>query len=160
MPKFDVEKVIREYIDKSLHMSMATVSGNKPWVSEVHFVYDDNLNLYWRSLASRRHSKDIMSNPSVAGNIVRQHSLEEYPHAIYFEGTAQHLSNEDLIRQILPLFIERIGADDTAAEESKREDGHQFYKVTVENWYAFGKFDGDQGLKYKLTWDGGKKPIQ
>lgn len=153
----DVENVIREYIDKSLHMSLATVSGNKPWVSEVHFVYDDNLNLYWRSLASRRHSKELTTNPSVAGNIVRQHTLEEYPHAIYFEGTAELVDDPEQHEAIFPLFKSRLGANKSILDEARQEDGHKFYKITVANWYAFGKFGGTSGEKYELRWNGGQK---
>jgi uncharacterized protein YhbP (UPF0306 family) len=153
----DVEKIVREYIDKSLHMSLATVSSNKPWVCEVHFVYDDNLNLYWRSLASRRHSEEIAVNPNVAGNIVRQHALEDYPHAIYFEGSAELLNNLDEQKKIFTAFQKRLGAYESILEDAQREDGHKFYKVSVENWYAFGKFGGDKGLKHKLVWNGGNK---
>jgi uncharacterized protein YhbP (UPF0306 family) len=75
----DVEKVVREYIDKSIHMSLATSTENKPWVCEVHFAYDDDLNLYWRSKTDRRHSQEIALNPFVAGNIVKQHELTSIP---------------------------------------------------------------------------------
>lgn len=153
----DLEKIVREYIDKSLHMSLATVSGVKPWVCEVHFVYDDNLNLYFRSLASRRHSQEIASNPNVAGNIVRQHAVDEYPHAIYFEGTAATINDETEQQKLLPLFQKRLEADESILEDAKKDDGHKFYKVRVENWYAFGKFGGDSGQKYKLSWNGGLK---
>lgn len=155
--ELDVEQIIREYIDKSLHMSLATVSGTKPWVCEVHFVYDKQLNLYWRSLASRRHSQEIDTNPYVAGNIVRQHGLNEYPHAIYFEGEAQLLDDEEEQRKILPEFISRLGADESILEDAKMPGGHMIYKVTVANWYAFGKFGGDKGQKYKLEWNGNHK---
>ena len=149
----DIEKIVREYVDKYLHMSLATVSGDKPWVCEVHFVYDEDLNLYWRSLVTRRHSQEIAANPNVAGNIVRQHALDEYPHAVYFEGTAKLLEDVQEQEKILPLFISRIGADESAIEDASKENGHKFYKVTVENWYAFGKFGGDKGQKYQLKRD-------
>lgn len=155
--KLDVEKVVREYIDKSLHMSLATSAGDKPWVCEVHFAYDENLNLYFRSLKTRRHSQDIANNPNVAGNIVRQHDLGEYPHAIYFEGTAAHIGDAAEVDEIFPLFQKRLQLDQTAVEEAKNADGHQFYKITVSNWYAFGKFEDDKGEKYKLAWNGGQK---
>lgn len=153
----DIEKIIFEYIDKSIHMSLATVSGDRPWVCEAHFVYDAQLNLYWRSLASRRHSQEIISNSNVAGNIVRQHSLEEYPHAVYFEGTAELLDDIEQQRMIFPLFQTRLSAEEGIIEEAQQEDGHKFYKITVNNWYAFGRFGRSEGLKYKLVWDGGKK---
>ena len=153
----DIEKVVREYIDKSLHMSLATVSDGKPWVCEVHFVYDNDLNLYWRSLASRRHSQEIAKNPNVAGNIVRQHLLEESPHAIYFEGMAELVLGNDEQQAISPLFHKRLDADESILQDAKKDDGHKFYKITVANWYAFGKFGLDKGQKHKLIWNGGKK---
>lgn len=153
----DVEKIIREYIDKSLHMSLGTSSDNKPWVCEVHFVYDQDLNVYWRSLTSRRHSQEIAKNPNVAGNIVRQHGLGEYPHAVYFEGKAELIEDEAERQKIFALFQKRLEVDESILEDAKKDDGHKFYKITVENWYAFGKFDQPSGGKFKLEWNGGQK---
>ena len=94
MSSEELEKIIREYIDESIHMSFATCADNHPWVSEVHFVYDNNFNLYFRSKANRRHSEELAKNPNVAGNIVCQHAPEDYPHAVYFEGTAAMVTDE------------------------------------------------------------------
>jgi uncharacterized protein YhbP (UPF0306 family) len=152
----NLEQIIRKYIGKSLHMSLATVANNKPWVCEVHFVYDDSLNLYFRSLASRRHSQEIATNPNVAGNIVAQHTLEDYPHGIYFEGVAELLSDPQEQQKVFPLFQARLDVDENILADARSADGHKFYKITVESWYAFGKFGGDKGLKHKLAWNGGK----
>jgi uncharacterized protein YhbP (UPF0306 family) len=153
----DVEQIVREYIDKSLHMSLATTVGDKPWVCEVHFVYDDNLNLFFRSLTTRRHSQEIAANSNVAGNIVQQHTLDQYPHAIYFEGKAELFSNPDDWQALVPLFRNRLSMNESILEDAAKDDGHKFYKIIVDNWYAFGKFGGDKGLKHKLEWNGGKK---
>lgn len=153
----DVETIIRDHIDKTLHMSLATASNNHPWVTELHFVYDDSLNLYWRSLASRRHSIEIAANPNVAGNIVKQHSLDEYPHAIYFEGRAELLTGIGEQQRIFPLFQQRLGAGEDILTEALTEDGHKFFKITIQNWYAFGKFGADHGQKLELAWNGGAR---
>ncbi|MDQ2973300.1 MAG: pyridoxamine 5'-phosphate oxidase family protein [bacterium] len=152
MNDFDIEKIIREYIDKTLHMSLATVSGNKPWVCEVHFAYDEKLNLYWRSKKDRRHSQEIASNSNVAGNIVQQHEVEQYPQAIYFEGVSEIVEDESEIAEMAGLFIKRGLGDKSIVDEAKRDEGHKFYKVKVTNWYAFGKFGGVEGQKYSLPW--------
>jgi uncharacterized protein YhbP (UPF0306 family) len=148
----DVESVIREYIDKSLHMSIATVRDDSPWVCEVHFVYDDALNLYWRSLPSRRHSQELGDNPNISGNIVCQHGLNEIPHGIYFEGKARILDSDEEINQLLPLFRERLGVPEEKLAEVRQPDGHKIYKVSVRKWYAFGKFSGEKVAKYELEW--------
>ncbi|MEK7153707.1 MAG: pyridoxamine 5'-phosphate oxidase family protein, partial [Patescibacteria group bacterium] len=104
----DIEKTIREYLPQVIHMSLATTKNNKPWVCEVHFAYDDALNLYFRSLASRRHSQEIAENPSVAGNIIKQHSLEEYPLGVYFEGMAEMMQPGDELDKAAKLIKERL----------------------------------------------------
>jgi uncharacterized protein YhbP (UPF0306 family) len=149
----NIEKIVREYIDKTYHMSLATAADNKPWVCEVHFVYDDSLNLYYRSLSTRRHSLEIAANASVAGNIVKQHELKEYPHAIYFEGSATQITDEAEIDAVFPLFQKRLDSDPSIVDDAKKEDGHKFYKISVDTWYAFGKFGADKGGKFQLAWN-------
>lgn len=153
----ELEQIIREYIDKSLHMSLATCADNHPWVCEVHFAYDDDLNVYFRSKNNRRHSREIAHNPNVAGNIVRQHAIDEYPHAIYFEGTAEEVSDETRYQELYELFARRQDVDESIIDDAKQADGHKFYKITVENWSAFGKFGREDGDKYILKWNGGVK---
>lgn len=153
----NVEQIVREHIDKTVHLSLGTSRDGKPWVCEVHFAYDDELNLYFRSLTSRRHSQDIAENSSVAGNIVRQHELGEYPVGIYFEGTARRLEANEDKQKAFECVSQRLQLNDSILEESEREDGHQFYKITVESWYVFGKFSEEGGKKYQLPWNGGKQ---
>jgi len=153
----DIEQIIRENISKTIHMSLATSRDNRPWVSEVHFTYDSNLNIYYRSLTSRRHSQEIELNPNVAGNIVKQHTLDEYPIGVYFEGSAKLLEASEEQNYAFELLKERVNAADDAIEDAAREDGHKFYKITVEDWYVFGKFDDNGGRKYHLKWNGGRK---
>lgn len=149
----DVEKTIREYLPKIVHMSLATCMGNRPWVCEVHFAYDENLNLYFRSLKTRRHSREIARNPHVAGNIVIQHTLEDKEVVgIYFEGTAKILEPGNEQQVAAKAIQERLGAPATIIEEAQREDGHKFYKISVETWYVFGRFGAPSGQKFTLPW--------
>lgn len=148
----DIEKVIREYLPQTVHMSLATVRDSKPWVCEVHFAYDDDLNLYYRSTPARRHSQEIADNPRVAGNIVKQHDLGEYPLGVYFEGTAKMLRPGPEQDKAFVCIKTRLNAGDEIMEEAKDPNGHQFYKISVKNWYVFGKLDGEKGQKYQLPW--------
>lgn len=147
----NVEKVVREYLPDVIHMSLATSKDNKPWVCEVHFAYDENLNLYFRSLISRRHSQEIAENPKVAGNIVKQFGLQDAPLGVYFEGTARLLEAGDEQNAAFKCLDDRLKIGKERLEEAKREDGHQFYKISVDNFYVFGVFDGS-GQKLKLPW--------
>ncbi len=153
----NLEKAIRKNIEPLVHMSLATVKENKPWVCEVHFVYDDDLNLYFRSLISRRHSQEIAQNPHVAGNIVRQYNLGDNVTGIYFEGSARKLDQGDEWDKAFNYFKERLHLPDTARNEAKSEDGHQFYKIVVDSFYLFGRLGDAPAQKHKLIWNGGKK---
>lgn len=150
----EIEKTIHRYLPQVIHMSLATSKDNKPWVCEVHFAYDDDLNLYFRSLTTRRHSQEIAINPNVAGNMVTQHFLSQPGvRAVYFEGiaellpqgAAQNLANECLSKR---LHVDAAKFLDEAA----RPDGHQFYKITVGMFYLFDSYSSNPSHKYELTW--------
>jgi uncharacterized protein YhbP (UPF0306 family) len=153
----DVEKIVREYIDKTIHMSLASCKDNTPWVCEVHFAYDQDLNLYFRSLSTRRHSLEIAENPRVAGDIIKQHEMGEGAVGVYFEGTAKRLEAGEEQNKAFKNLKARLGVADEALNEAAHEDGHQFYKITVDNWYVFGRFDTPKGQKYKLVWHGDQR---
>lgn len=153
----DVEQVVREYIEKTVHMSLGTSHDGQPWVCEVHFAFDDDLNLYFRSKPSRRHSQEIRDNPKVAGNIVKQHNLDESVVGVYFEGAAVMLEGVTIDSTAYKVLNMRVQAPEKAVEEATHEDGHKFYKITVKNWCVFGRFGGDSGQKHELAWNGGQK---
>lgn len=152
----DVEQVVREYIDKTVHLSLATTKNNLPWVCEVHFAYDKHLNLYFRSLSSRRHSQEIAENPNVAGNIVKQHELQETVVGVYFEGTARQLTERKDQELALEYLKNRLKIKEEVLDEAQEPDGHKFYQIFVKNWYVFGRFGLPSGQKYKLEWNAGK----
>lgn len=153
----DVEQVVREYIDKTIHLSLATVSNNTPWVCEVHFAYDENLSLYFRSLKSRRHSQEISANANVAGNIIDKYDLDDAVVGVYFEGKAELLGIGDEQNLAADCLKQRLSIETNIVAEAEEEEGHQFYKISVNNWYVFGRFGGASGQKHKLEWNGGSK---
>ena len=148
----DIEKIIREYLPQVIHLSLATSKGNKPWVCEVHFTYDKELNLYFRSKPDRRHSIEIELNPNVAGNIVTQHQVGEKPRGVYFEGLAERLTNVDENHPAYSLYCERFGTGSEILEESKTDTGHGFYKITVKNFCLFDSRESSPSKKYVLKW--------
>jgi len=153
----DIEKTIREYIDKTVHMSLGTTKDNKPWVCEVHFAYDENLNIYFRSMTTTRHCQEIAANPQVAGNIVRQHAVGELPSGMYFEGTAELLVPGEAENKAAEVIQARLQPKDDILARAHQPDGAHFYKITVENFYLFGKFGEAPMQKYELTWNGGSR---
>ncbi|MBP7700574.1 pyridoxamine 5'-phosphate oxidase family protein [Candidatus Woesebacteria bacterium] len=148
----DIEKTIREYLPNVMHLSLATVRDNKPWVCEVHYVFDNELNLYFRSKTARRHSQEIADNHFVAGNIVKQHILPEKPRGVYFEGVVQLLENVTKLDDAYKLYCDRFGTGPDILEEAKLDDGHKFYKITVNNYCLFDSLESSPSQKYELIW--------
>lgn len=148
----DVEQSIREYLATVTHLSLATSKDNKPWVCEVHFVYDDDLNLYFRSNPIRRHSVEIALNPRVAGNIIREHEVGEKPRGVYFEGTAQMLLDVDEQHPAYIRCCERFGHGPTILEDAHTDDGSKFYKIAVDTFYLFDAKESSPSQKYELAW--------
>ncbi len=148
----DIEKTIREYLPDIIHMSLATCKDSKPWVCEVHYAYDDQLNMYFRSKPSRRHSQEIAANPNVAANIITQHQLGEKPRGIYLEGNAELLVDVNQNHIAYQKYCERLGTGPEILEEAKQEDGHKFYKITVSDFYVFDTRESKPSHKYHLKW--------
>ena len=149
----DVEQIIRDGIKDLYHLSLATSRDNKPWVCEVHFGYDQELNLYFISLPTRRHSEDIAYNPRVAGNIIPQYSLEAPDIlGIYFEGTCKKLENETDKQIAFRALQEHINLSAERLKESRNPGEHQFYKISVKEWSIFGRFGGPSGVKHTIKW--------
>jgi uncharacterized protein YhbP (UPF0306 family) len=148
----NIEQVIRDYLPEVIHMSLATTNDDKPWVCEVHYVFDSDLNLYFRSTPDRRHSKEIEKNPNVAGNIVKQHSLGQKPRGIYFEGKAEMLQDVDENDVAYTLYCKRFGTNQSILQEARTENGHKFYKITVNKFYVFDSIESNPSQKYELDW--------
>lgn len=148
----NVEQAIRDYLPDVIHMSLATCADGKPWVCEVHFAYDEDLNIYFRSTPSRRHSQEIAQNPNVAGNIVMQHRLTDKPRGVYFEGTAEDLQGVDENHIAYKSINGRLSLGPKILEEARLEDGHKFYKIRVSDYYLFDVRESSPAQKYHLPW--------
>ena len=150
----DIEKYIRAYLPEVIHMSLATSKDGKPWICEVHYAFDEDLNLYFRSLTSRRHSQEIAQNPSVAGNMTKQVGLDQPCMGVVdFEGKAELLAAGPEQDRAFECIKQRFSETDEILKQAQDPKGNQFYKVTVEKWYVFGKLDGQSPQKYKLGWN-------
>ncbi len=149
----NLEEVIRDYLPQIVHMSLGTSKDNKPWVCELHYAYDEDLNLYFRSTPARRHSQEITSNPNVAGNIVKQHKPGEPVLGVYFEGTAKVLDSVEEQEKVATIMVEKLGAPTSILEVAKNPEDHQFYKISVKTFYVFGNLDGNGNNKYELQWN-------
>ena len=110
-------------------MQLATTVGGKPWICNVWFAADKDLNIYWFSSLTRIHSKEVTENPNVAAAIVFPQTPTDIPRGIQLEGTARVLS-EDENDQALSVYRDRIFPMETIEKLMKDpETPHKFYMV-------------------------------
>lgn len=151
MTNEEVEKTIRGYIPQVIHLSLATSKDNHPWVCEVHFAYDEPLNLYFVSSKDTRHALEIEANPFVAGNIVTQHHKQQKVRGVYFEGHAKRLENVAANHPGYAAYIDRLGGWDGLLKEISQDGNIALYQISVDNFYLFDSY-GDGRNKYQLPW--------
>ena len=146
-----IEQIIRGYIPQIIHMSIATVKDNKPWVCEVHFAYDDDLNLYFVSSRNTRHVFELMENPVIAGNIVTQHHKNQKTRCVDFEGKVELLEGVDENHPGIRAYAERFEKDGSQLSEIAKDGKTGFFKISVDDYFLFDSY-GDERGKHHLSW--------
>lgn len=68
----DIKELVKEVLKKGYLMSLATLDDGGVWISDVIYIYDNDLSIYWMSDPEVRHSKAISKKNKVAGTIVLQ----------------------------------------------------------------------------------------
>lgn len=100
MHKADIKELVKDVLSKGYLMSLGVVDQDGVWVSDVIYVYDDDLNIYWMSDPQTRHSQAIDKNNKVAGTITISGQGENNL-GIQFEGLAEKIDVEryDLVKK-------------------------------------------------------------
>lgn len=128
----NLKKLINDYLNTARVMQLATSVDNQPWACSVHFYSDDDLNFYWVSMTTRRHSEEIEQNRKVAITVkIREDTpSEKYVIGISAEGTAGLMSNEE-VEKIGNEYIKKLGKDPKLLEDSLAgKSPFKFYKFT------------------------------
>ncbi len=93
----DVKSLVQDFLMKAQIMQLGTSHGSKPWVTTLYFAADVNMNIYWLSRESRRHSKEIENNSHVAGTIIFPLNYGDKVRGLQFEGQARMLKDQDAL---------------------------------------------------------------
>lgn len=133
-----LEALIKDYLEKQKLMQLATVSDGKPWACSVWQASDDDLNIYFFSAITRRHSIEIEDNSNIAGALALPHTPEDKPRGLQFEGTVTQLTDESDISSARKLYQGRIFDGPTIDGFMSHPDRpHVFYKITPKLFVLF-----------------------
>ncbi len=112
-------------------MQVATLSNGQPWVCTVYFVADEELNLYWASLPSRRHSQEIAVHSEVAAAVPVKHVKGEEVIGIQVEGKAVMIDSPTKFKPIVQKYAKKFDRDEQWTENFiNLKTEHRLYKLT------------------------------
>jgi uncharacterized protein YhbP (UPF0306 family) len=127
----ELKEFIIKYLKETRVMQLATTVDNQPWVCNVHFYSDAELNLYWISDPTRRHSQEIAQNPKVAATIkVHEDTVDEpYVIGVSLEGEATFLDDEET-KKIANQYISKLNKAPTLLQDMlEGKNAHKFYRL-------------------------------
>lgn len=135
-----IETLIRQYLAKVQVMQLATVKDGQPWCCNVHYAFDDELNLYWVSTPARRHSQEIASNAKVAAAIMLKPDNPVI--GVQIEGVAIQLADRAELEKAVRVYDDRYHHDPEFFDDyvaGKRE--HKVYRLTPRSIVLFSEVD-------------------
>jgi len=147
-----LRNLIENYLKEARLMQLATSRNNQPWVCSVWFTSDQNLNIYWFSSITRRHSKEVLKNPKVAGAIVLPQTPKDPPRGLQFQGIAKLLSKQADIEKATTLFEGRIFSKKQITELMvNKNKPHRFYKIKPTQFVLFDAINFPDNSRQELN---------
>lgn len=129
----NLKQLIQQYLKDARMMHLATISQGKPWVCNVWFAADEDMNIYWFSAMTRRHSEEVAKDPHVAGSMCLPQTPEDPPRGLQFEGVAEMLTDEADVEKAESVYIGRIFPKEKVQEfMAHSERPHKFYRIKPE----------------------------
>ena len=133
-----LRRLIKEYLKEIKLMQLATAIDNQPWVCNVWFAADEDLNIYWFSSTRRRHSHEVMKNRKVSSAIVLPQTPEDPPRGLQLQGIAEMLTKKTDIDKAISVYKDRIFNIETIKELMQDEENpHKFYRIKPTQFVLF-----------------------
>lgn len=104
-----VQGLIRGYLPQGTIMQVASVAAGQPWICTVYYVSDDACNLYWLSLPSRRHSRELASHPKAAAAVAIKYYRKPVI-GLQVEGDVEEVTDASLIARIMKRYVAKYNA--------------------------------------------------
>ena len=130
---------IQKYINKGKMLQIATVSGDQPWSCTVYYASDENLNLYWISKPSTRHSQEIHKHSKVAASIpIKFDDLIVV--GVQLEGIAELIEDQNEIKEKVKLYSDKFNRGDKWYQEFVAgKNPHKLYRIRPKLFVLFDR---------------------
>ncbi len=133
-----IRELIKDYLVKAKLMQLATSTDGQPWVCSVWFASDDDLNIYWFSSLTRRHSYEVSTNNKVAAAIALPQTPKDSPIGLQLQGVAELLTDEAEVEKAISVYADRIFTREQIDAFMKSEvRPHRFYRIRPTQFVLF-----------------------
>jgi len=149
----NAKELVNKYLKESYMMQLATVSGSQPWICTVYYVLGEDNKIYWLSLPSRRHSKEINNHSKVAVAIPIRFINGKEVVGIQIEGKAIQLNPKPEQADIIKRYANKFGRSKEWVETYlNNKTDHKLYEFTPKNIVLFDEvnFKEDPRQEYKV----------
>lgn len=140
----DIRQLITDILNRGYLLSTATVDDGGVWVSDVIYVHDAQMNLYWLSQTAARHSKAIVQNSQVAGTVTVSNNPGESNIGLQITGVAEKIEGD--IFEIATAHRQKRGKPPPTRLGEILEEGESWYclrpkmiELTYEPLFGFNK---------------------
>jgi len=148
----NLKSLIKKYLQEAKLMQLATSVDNQPWVCSVWFAADEDLNIYWLSSTTRRHSKEVLKNNKVAGAIVLPQTPNDPPRGLQFQGIAKLLTDKKDADKAMSVYAGRIFKKEDIIEfMNNKEKPHRFYRIEVNQFVLFDAVNFPENSRQELN---------
>lgn len=133
----NTENLIKQYLSEAPTMQVASSVGGQPWVCTVYFVPDEELNLYWLSLPTRRHSQEVAKNPKIAISVPVKFDKQPVI-GISTEGQATIVSDGGVVKEVMASYVSKYKqGQDFHNNFLEGKNQHMLYKFTPKSFVLF-----------------------
>lgn len=125
-----LRSLIEDYLKEAKMMHLATTRDGKPWICNVWFAADKDLNIYWFSSRGRRHSKEVEDDAHVAAGICIPSEPADESRGIQLEGVAERVTKPTEIIKAISVYAGKIFTPQAVKQYmADREYPHHFYRI-------------------------------
>ena len=147
----DIRKLIEAYLKEAKLMQLATSLDNQPWACSVWFAADKELNIYWFSSTTRRHSAEVLKNKKVAAAIAIPQDPKDPPRGLQLQGRADLLTDKKDIDRAISAYSGRIFSKDKIKElMNHKERPHKFYRIKPTQFVLFDAINFPDNSRQEL----------
>ncbi len=144
--------LIKDYLKKAKLMQLATSLGDQPWVCSVWFASDEDLNIYWISSTTRRHSQEVIKNKKVAVAVVLPQTPKDPPKGLQLQGAAEELTKKEDIDKAISVYKDRIfSIEDINELMENKEKPHKFYRIKPAQIVLFDAVNFGDGWRQEFN---------